>query len=431
MRVFVAGASGTIGSTLVRELLAHGHVPLLGVRDVDAAARRWQGLDAVRLDLADLDGGALRAALAGVDVVINTVGIFREHASQTFDALHVKGALALFDAAYDAGVRHVIQLSALGARADAAPPYLRSKAQADAALQEMPLRSTIVQPSLVFAPGGASTRWFLLLASLPVTPLPGRGLARVQPLHLEDLCEALVRLVGNETAPPRLEAVGPASVTLRDYLAALKRSLRLPTRFVSVPRAMVRMAAIPLSRLPGSLVTPDALRMLEAGNTGDVRGIVAVLDRAPRPPSDFIDPADVGNLRRRARLAWLLPVLRLSIAAMWIVTGLVSMFAFPVAHSMELLARTGLHGDVATVALYGAAVLDIALGVGMLVVSGRRRRWIYRAQLALILLYTAAISLRLPEFWAHPYGPVLKNLPLLAAILVLHELDDGDGPDHG
>jgi uncharacterized protein YbjT (DUF2867 family) len=363
-------------------------------------------------------------------VVVNTVGIFREHANQTFDALHVKGASALFAATHAAGVRHVIQLSALGARTDAATPYLRSKAQADAALRAMPLRSTIVQPSLVFAPDGASTRWFLLLASLPVTPLPGRGDARVQPVHLDDLCEALVRLAGDQAAAGRLEAVGPASVTLRDYLAALKRSMRIPASFMSVPLAMVRLAALPLSWLPASLVTPDALRMLEAGNTGDARGMAAVLQRAPRQPADFIDRAEAGNLRRRARLGWLLPLLRWSIAAMWIVTGLVSIFAFPVAQSLALLARTGLHGDLATAALYGAAILDIALGLGMLVARGARRHWIYRVQFALIVLYTAVISLRLPEFWAHPYGPVLKNLPLLAAILVLHELDDGDGPEH-
>ena len=72
-------------------------------------------------------------------------------------------------------------------------------------------------------------------------------------------------------------------------------------------------------------------------------------------------------------------------------------------------------------ALYGAAALDLVLGVASLLM--RRRRWLWLAQIALILGYTAIITARLPEFWLHPYGPVLKNLPMLAALWLLLELD--------
>jgi hypothetical protein len=41
----------------------------------------------------------------------------------------------------------------------------------------------------------------------------------------------------------------------------------------------------------------------------------------------------------------------------------------------------------------------------------------------LILGYTVLITIFLPEFWLHPYGPVLKNLPLFAAIVFLHEFE--------
>jgi DoxX-like family len=99
---------------------------------------------------------------------------------------------------------------------------------------------------------------------------------------------------------------------------------------------------------------------------------------------------------------------------------------FPVGESLALLARTGIEGPLTRVALYAAAALDIGLGVAMLAL--RRRRWVYRAQLLLIAGYTATISVFLPEYWAHPYGPILKNLPVLAAIAVLHELDDAHGP---
>jgi len=72
-------------------------------------------------------------------------------------------------------------------------------------------------------------------------------------------------------------------------------------------------------------------------------------------------------------------------------------------------------------ALYGAAALDLAFGA--LSLAPRRPAWLWTAQAALILAYTLIISVRLPEFWLHPYGPILKNLPMLAALLLLARLD--------
>src|SRR5690606_7133405 len=124
---------------------------------------------------------------------------------------------------------------------------------------------------------------------------------------------------------------------------------------------------------------------------------------------------------RQAQLNWLMPLLRISIALVWIVTGIVSLGLFPVEHSYALLARVGIDAGLAPVMLYGAALMNLAIGVAILVVP--RRRWLWLLQLALILGYTAIITWKLPEFWLHPYGPLLKNLPLLAAIVMLMELE--------
>ena len=113
--------------------------------------------------------------------------------------------------------------------------------------------------------------------------------------------------------------------------------------------------------------------------------------------------------------------MRLALAAMWIATGIVSLWLYPREASLALLAEVGLRGAVADVALVTAALLDIALGIGLLV-----RRWrqpVYLAQLLLVLGYTVIITLWLPAQWLHPFGPVLKNLPLLAMILALWALD--------
>ena len=90
-----------------------------------------------------------------------------------------------------------------------------------------------------------------------------------------------------------------------------------------------------------------------------------------------------------------------------------------------MLARVGLTGAVAHVALYGAALMDLAFGLGVFLM--RDRRWLWRAQMALIIGYSIIITIKLPEYWLHPFAPLLKNLPMLAAIVMLHEFEKPPG----
>jgi hypothetical protein len=186
--------------------------------------------------------------------------------------------------------------------------------------------------------------------------------------------------------------------------------------------ALVRVAASLARFAPRALFDRDSLAMLERGNTADVTGTVRWLGRAPRPIEAFVAPESRARTRAAAKLGWLVPVLRVAIACVWIVTGIVSLGLYPVSESYALLARVGVPGALAPVMLYGAAALDIALGIGVLALARRRALWL--AQIAVIVGYTVIITWKLPEFWLHPYGPLLKNLPMLAAIWLLCELEE-------
>jgi uncharacterized protein YbjT (DUF2867 family) len=391
MRVLITGARGFIGRHLAAALSARGH-------SIVAAARPQFDFERPQ---------DWTSALRGVDVVVNAAGILRA-SPERFEAVHHHGPRALFVAAEAAGVRRVVQVSALGADEAATSAFHLSKRRADAFLAQRGLDWAIVQPSLVFGTEGRSARWLAMLASLPLVPLPGNGNQRVQPIHVGDLTDLLVRLVEapgtlRETVP----AVGPRPLALREYLQILRTQMRLGrARFVPIPLRLV-----PVDR--------QTLGMLERGNTAPAARTSHPLGRAPRAPETFVDSRGIAL---QAKLDWLLPVLRGSIALVWILSGLVSLGLYPVADSFAMLARVGPSGAGAAVALYGAALLDIALGVASLAL--RRRRWLWRAQLALIVLYSAVIAWRLPELWLHPFGPLVKNLPMLAAIALLHELEE-------
>lgn len=422
MVILLAGASGFIGRHLADALLAQGH-------DVIAASHRpgqagRPGMREVAADFSrDIEPAAWLPRLAGVDVVINAVGILREAPGQRFELLHERAPCALFAACAEAGVKLVIQLSALGADRHATSPYHLSKKAADDCLRGLGLPAVILQPSLVYGANGASATLFSTLASLPLAVLPGGGRQGVQPVHVDDLCAlVLAVLAAPPTSVRTMTVAGPQALTLRAMLEGLRAAMGLGRLHVlPLPMPLARVAASAGALLPGSLLDADTLSMLERGNTGEVADMTAMLGHAPRPLSSFIAPAEAPAVRLRAQLNWLLPLLRWSIALVWIVTGIVSLGLYPVQESYALLARTGIAGPLAPLMLYGAALMDLALGMATL--GLKRRRWLWLLQLALILFYTVVISLRLPEFWLHPYGPLLKNLPMLAAIWLLYELE--------
>lgn len=424
MVILLTGASGFIGRRLLDALLGRGHIVVAAVRHPRGATRR--GHIEVEADFSrDLHAEDWLPRLVGVDAVINAVGIIRETPGQSFERLHERAPQALFAACRDAGVKLVLQISALGADAAAQSRYHLSKKAADDYLRGLDLPAVIIQPSLVYGPGGASTRLFNLLASLPVLALPRGGAQQVQPLHVDDLCEAVLHLLDAPVAQSMtIAAVGPHPVSLAGYLAQLRAAMGLPRALVlPVPIGLARVAAHAGSLLPGSLLDEQSLAMLERGNTADATDFARVLGHAPRAPRDFIAAGDAGSERLSAQLGWLLPLLRWSIALVWIVTGIVSLGLYPVQESYALLARTGVPAALQPLMLYGAALLDLAFGIGCIALARPMRRWLWLAQLALILFYTVIISLRLPEFWLHPYGPLLKNLPMLAAIWMLYELE--------
>jgi hypothetical protein len=227
----------------------------------------------------------------------------------------------------------------------------------------------------------------------------------VQPIHIDDLTEVIVKLI-SVPMKIRLQAVGPREISLREWLRLLRAQMGLGrAHFVEIPRALV-----PIDR--------ETLQMLDRGNTASPETIARLLRRDPRDPKDFVRASEGKALALRAKLDWLLPLLRASIGIVWIVSGVVSFGLYPVHDSLAMLQRVGLASPWV---LYGAAAVDLALGVATFLV---RRRWLWRVQIALIVGYSAIISVFLPELWLHPFGPVLKNLPLLAALVLLHEIDE-------
>lgn len=412
MRILVCGASGFIGSALTRGLRAAGHEVVRGVRHPREAGD-------IAIDFArDTSAATWIPRLAGIDAVVNAVGIIAERPGLRFVDVHERAPIALFEACVEAGVQRVVQISALGADTGDTT-YFRTKLAADTALMGQPLEWQVLRPSLVYGEDGASAAAFRMLASLPVIALPSLPeTALFAPVHVDDLVAAVLLAVDPGTpAGQCVECVGATRHTLRDMIATYRKAFRLcPALWLAIPRPIMAAAARVASLVPGVPLNPETWRMLQQGSAADAAGFSQLLGRQPRALANFMSDSDAERLGARAAAEWQFPLLRISLAAVWIITALVTAFLHPRTDSLELLARTGLTGSFATLTLNGSIALDLALGLATLFLPGRAT-WI--TQVAVILAYSLVIAMAMPEWLAHPFGPVLKNLPMLAILAIL------------
>lgn len=120
-----------------------------------------------------------------------------------------------------------------------------------------------------------------------------------------------------------------------------------------------------------------------------------------------------------------LGVLRAGMAAIWISEGLFPKLLFQQPLELEVVARSGLvPGDPATfLACMGAA--QVASGVLVLVLPVNPRAWLLLGQALALVLLPLLVSLQDPLLWVHPFGPLTKNVPILAGTLLLLRRDAG------
>jgi uncharacterized protein YbjT (DUF2867 family) len=415
MRVLVVGATGCIGRAVVHALRSRGQT-------VIAASRGDASMPIDFTQPVTPAAWAARLTRARIDAVINCVGILMPRRGQSFERVHAQGPIELFRGAALAGVSRIVQVSALGVTesGDALPPYITSKREADRALATLPLTHAIVRPSLVYGPGSASASLFATLASLPVIALPGGGSQRVQPIHVYEVAEGVARWIENEASKSGVfELAGPAAMTYRDMLAAYRDAMSLGAAlWLPVPMAMMKASAVLAEQLPQTVLSRDTLRLLERGNTSAANTAPQLLKRALSPIAVGLrvtPPTPALDLRvaLSPAVSWLL---RACVACLWLVTALVSALLPTESGVLHLLARCGFEGDVGVAVLVASCSLNALLGISIL---RRPGPWTYALQIGAVLGYTLTAAVNMPELTIDHCGPLLKNLPLLAMLMLL------------
>jgi hypothetical protein len=299
-------------------------------------------------------------------------------------------------------------------------PYLHSKLLADDALAALPLNWAVLRSSLVYGPRSQSAALFATLASLPVIALPGRGEQRVQPIHVYELAESIARLVESRAPMQQVhELGGPAPLSYREMLAHYRSALGLgEALWMRVPMPLMRLNAWLAEALPQKVFCRDTIRLLERGSVPSPNATPVLLGRTPTPMTQGLGisaPEPMLDLSVRLSPA-VASIARASLAFMWLYTAVVSACLPQASGVLKLLERCGFTGHLGWAALVFSCALNITLG---LLTLRRPTPWLYALQLAAVVGYTATAALNMPALTIDHCGPLVKNLPILALLLLL------------
>ncbi|MEQ8355273.1 MAG: NAD(P)H-binding protein [Kiloniellaceae bacterium] len=421
MRVLLTGANGFIGAYLTAALFQAGHQVVAAVRSPAALAARFPDVETVAADMnRDTAPEAWLPRLDGVDAVVNCAGVLQGGRGQDMEAIHHLAPAALFDVCRAAGVKRVVQISAISADAKAGTEYALSKKRGDDHLMALDLDWVILRPSLIYGEGAyGGTAMLRALAVFPVvTPLIGQGQQAFRPLHVEDLARTVLEsLARPDLARQVLEPVGPKIETVKSIVALYRAWLgRPPARILSLPLGFVRLLCRFGDFLGRGTISSTALAQMEYGNAGRETGFIETIGFSPATLAERLQrrPAQTQDLWH-ARLYLLRPLVRGVLVLLWLASGLLGLMTMQW-FALPLLTALGFPPTLASAVALGASLLDLVIA-GLLAINWWPRQT-GLLQLGVIASYTAALTVVGPALWVDPLGPLLKNLPILVLVLV-------------
>ncbi len=281
--VAVAGGSGFVGRSIVRELAARGSsVIVLSHRPPIATTDRL--IEFRQGDINKPDD--LPGALAGVETLVICLGfrnspIEAPRRGRTFEKVDAGGTEALVLAAKTVGISRLVYISGAGAAPDAPRHWFRAKWRAEEAIRGSGIIYTIFRPSWIYGRGDRSLNRFLGFARwLPFVPQIGNGRQLLAPVFVDDVgalvADALVMPAANNAT---LEVGGPETMSMDDVIRAALRVQGRRRMILHAPAGLMKLLTRPLTLLPSPPMTPDAIDFIVQSAPVDSGPLTAVLPR--------------------------------------------------------------------------------------------------------------------------------------------------------
>ncbi len=312
--VTVFGGSGFVGSQVVRALAKSGYRVRVAVRQPNLAYRMRMLGDVGQIEVIQANvrnEASVARALEGAEAAVNLVGVLWESGRQQFQSLHAMGAKTVAEQAAAAGVKRLVQVSAIGADADSAAKYARTKAEGEAAVRAAFPTATIVRPSVVF---GQEDKFFnkfgQLAASAPALPLVGGGATKFQPVFVGDVAAAIAKILATPGAEGQTyELGGPAVYSFKELLELVLTETGRARVLAPLPWPIAglvgKLGDIQASILPlAPPLTTDQVALLKAGDNVVAPGAKGLADLGIAPTAvEAVVPSYLYRYRKGGQYA--------------------------------------------------------------------------------------------------------------------------------
>ncbi|WP_370211680.1 complex I NDUFA9 subunit family protein [Roseovarius sp.] len=236
--VTIYGGSGFVGRYIARRLAKQGWRIRVAVRRPNEAmhVKPYGVVGQVEPILCNIrDDASVRAAMQGVDAVVNCVGTFDARGKNNFDAVQHEGAERVARIAAEEGVARLVQISAIGADTQAASDYARSKGLGEEAVLGHFPSAVILRPSVIFGPEDGFFNRFAGMTRLgPVLPVVGAE-TKFQPVYVDDVAKAAVEGVEGRAAPGIYELGGPDVNSFRELMQQMLGVIRRRRLIINIP----------------------------------------------------------------------------------------------------------------------------------------------------------------------------------------------------
>jgi NADH dehydrogenase len=275
--VTIFGGSGFVGRYIARRMAADGWRVRVATRRPNEAlfVRPYGAPGQVEPVLCNIrDEASVAGAIAGADAVVNCVGLLNAVGRNSFDAVHDEGAGRIARIASEAGVAHLVHISAIGADAQGPSTYSRTKAAGEAAVRAGYPGAVILRPSIIFGPEDQFFNRFATMALLPFVLPIFEARTRFQPVHVDDVAQAAVKAATGQAEPGIYELGGPETASFAELMQKMLGIIGRRRLVIGLPRFVGQIMAFSfdmVQAMTGGLVenrilTRDQLRGLTRDN---------------------------------------------------------------------------------------------------------------------------------------------------------------------
>lgn len=291
--VTVLGGTGFLGREIVVALLKAGFRVKVASRHPQQLALGEPGLGPVPVVCDVRKEIEVMAAVTGASAVVNAVSLYVEKGPLTFDAIHVEGASHVARACREAGVRHLVHISGIGASITSPSKYVRSRAHGEQNVRKLFPKAAVLRPSVLSAPDAGFAATLEAITRMPVVPLFGGGETRLQPVYVRDVARAVERTISMPDPAGKIVELGGSRVySYRETLQVVMAHRRRKRLLLPVPFPWWHALATMLSLLPNPPVTHDQLYLMKEDNVvGQGVGTFADLGLEPLSLEDIVRQA--------------------------------------------------------------------------------------------------------------------------------------------